>query len=602
MVDGDGVPRKCRKADDSCDGPGWSGREFQDGSGDDGRFITFMGTPMELPDYDRQKLELADILRTVSSALPEAAKKTLDEPIRALFARLAEDRFNLVVVGRFSRGKTSLMNAILGTDRLPTGIVPLTSVITAVSYGSTERVRLTFEGGGYGKDIAVDELPSYITQQGNPGNVRRVKVAEVQLPSEILRRGFYFVDTPGLGSPIPESTRTTESFLPEADAFLLVTGYESPLSDDELDLLREALPSARRTFVIVNKHDTVRPADRQQALTYVHDQLENLFGENAPKVFSVSARDGLEAKLSGDQARLEESGVATLEETLIHFLVGEKQTQFLLRLCDRVEAVIHQVSEGGDSQTWIKQLDTLRRELGAEQGELPRRSPSYTARHIRPGATDIVPMCQICEAVDRRCFDFLCHYQHDLLVNPARRRALSRQGGLCSLHTWQYASMAGIRDIGVAYAPFLERSAELLNRISGEAHPPAELATVIEALHPSRESCDICRVCDEAESEAVTAIANRLNGASGEVASLSAICLRHLPRLLAAIDDPDRARAVLAREADLFGRVAEDMKRYALKFDAIRRPLASEAEGRASARGVRLVAGNMNMSFAKRTD
>ena len=101
MVDGDGVPRKCRKADDSCDGPGWSGREFQDGSGDDGRFITFMGTPMELPDYDRQKLELADILRTVSSALPEAAKKTLDEPIRALFARLAEDRFNLVVVGRF---------------------------------------------------------------------------------------------------------------------------------------------------------------------------------------------------------------------------------------------------------------------------------------------------------------------------------------------------------------------------------------------------------------------------------------------------------------------------------------------------------------------
>ena len=92
---------------------------------------------MDLRDYERVKFELAEILRTV----PYEASQT--GRLREVFSRLAEDRFNLVVVGRFSRGKTSLMNALLGMDRLPTGVVPLTSVITTVGYGSEERVSST---------------------------------------------------------------------------------------------------------------------------------------------------------------------------------------------------------------------------------------------------------------------------------------------------------------------------------------------------------------------------------------------------------------------------------------------------------------------------
>jgi hypothetical protein len=102
----------------------------------------------DLSTYEKIKFELADIARFA------AAKDTRHGGERYavfldFFARLAEDRFNIVVVGRFNRGKTSLMNAILATDRLPTGLVPLTSVITSVSYGSSERVHLEFERGGW---------------------------------------------------------------------------------------------------------------------------------------------------------------------------------------------------------------------------------------------------------------------------------------------------------------------------------------------------------------------------------------------------------------------------------------------------------------------
>ena len=74
---------------------------------------------MNLHDYEQAKFHLADILRAAATGIRSHADPR-QETVRELFARLAADRFNLVVVGRFSRGKTSLMNAILGMNRLPT--------------------------------------------------------------------------------------------------------------------------------------------------------------------------------------------------------------------------------------------------------------------------------------------------------------------------------------------------------------------------------------------------------------------------------------------------------------------------------------------------
>jgi predicted GTPase len=109
---------------------------------------------MDLREYEQKKFAIAEILRAASHAIPDEHKEHR-ERLQELFTRLAEDRFNLVVVGRFSRGKTSLMNAILGTDRLPTGIAPLTSVITTVTYGTKEQAILKFE-----KRILNQEVPS----------------------------------------------------------------------------------------------------------------------------------------------------------------------------------------------------------------------------------------------------------------------------------------------------------------------------------------------------------------------------------------------------------------------------------------------------------
>jgi hypothetical protein len=126
----------------------------------------------DLSEYERTKFELADIVRDASARV---SRNT--DPIYAdfldLFARLGENRFNLVVAGRFSRGKTSPMNAILRLDRLPTGIAPLTSVITTVGYGSSESVQIEPQRGGLPFTIRMEEIAHYITERG----IRTLKVS-----------------------------------------------------------------------------------------------------------------------------------------------------------------------------------------------------------------------------------------------------------------------------------------------------------------------------------------------------------------------------------------------------------------------------------------
>jgi predicted GTPase len=122
---------------------------------------------MDLRGYEQSKFAIAEILRSAASMVAND-RTNRAEQLQCLFARLAEDRFNLVVVGRFSRGKTSLMNAMLGSDQLPIGITPLTSVITAVTYGTEELAVLKYASKILPKKIPLEALPQYITQQGNP--------------------------------------------------------------------------------------------------------------------------------------------------------------------------------------------------------------------------------------------------------------------------------------------------------------------------------------------------------------------------------------------------------------------------------------------------
>jgi small GTP-binding protein len=293
-------------------------------------------------DYARLKLDLATIVRSLLHVAERSKDDTSIHDCRRVLARLAEDRFNLAIMGQFSRGKSSLMNALLGSEKLPTGILPLTSVITTVTYGETERVLLQRDGWRCPEEIRLDQLAEYVTQDRNPGNEKRVVLAEVQLPNELLRLGVHFVDTPGVASSILANTRTTRQFLPEADAVILVTSFDSPMTEGEVTFLREVRDHVRKVFIVVNKLDLAETPERGPVLDAVRTTVLEVLTESQPEVFAVSARQALRAKQCGSNEELAQSGFPALETALSEFLRTGKSREFFLRAADRTTQICRQ--------------------------------------------------------------------------------------------------------------------------------------------------------------------------------------------------------------------------------------------------------------------
>jgi len=554
---------------------------------------------MDLKTYEQIKFELAELIRSgqlIASEREQDSNRRYDaeRPWRALLTRLAEDRFTVVVAGRFSRGKSSLMNAVLGMDRLPTGIVPLTSVITYVRYGTSEKVLLNYEGTRLRGEATLQELPEYVTEKGNPGNIKKIHSAEIQLQAEILRRGFFFVDTPGLGSAIFENTKTTERFIPEIDVLILVTSYESPLSEDEMRFLHYALASVGAVFIVINKQDTVPPDSRAEIIQYVQKTAQSVLGNKAVPPFSVSARDGLAAKQAGDAGRLRDSGVLDFETELVEFLANNRAQMFLSSMCDRT-LVEMQTLLGPEADSLVPKLQALRQQIdpnvSGEPGAL--NQTSFESRAAAVLGRENVGTCEVCKAVMGKTMKFLARYQYDLSTRPRRQEQHAKDGGFCPLHTWHYEQVASPRGVCTAYPALLNLMAEKLRHLAtnGTQEPNDFSSPLLESR------CPACQIRWATEDQAVASIISRASESpQPDRLPLSTLCLPHLQLVLRCTKSESVRKLLLYREAALMERIAEDMQRYTIKHDALRRDLASSEEHNSYLLALQLLVGHRSVN------
>ncbi len=559
-----------------------------------------------LRNYDRMRLDLASLIQSAFHLIDQKSDPEAYQQCRDLLTSLAEDRFTLAVVGQFNRGKSSLMNAVLGLDRLPVGIVPLTSVITKVSYGNPDRVLIEFRGSSLKDEIPLDRLAEYVTETGNPGNQKQIAAAEVQLPSDFLRRGLFFVDTPGIGSAIEANTATTEQFLPQADSVIFVTSFDSPLGQAELDFLQKVREHVRKIFLIVNKSDLVTPEQRDQVLSFIRQRLEREAGLREPRLFAVSTLVGLEAKLSGSGEQLAQSGLPGLEENLVEFLTTEKTGEFLFRMCERALLLLGELrsetstsEHEGTFENLIGRLLHLREELS---GKVQDKESHTTVPRLetRPRSEAelmeaVQQPCRVCSSVADAMMKFMAKFQYQIFANESERTVLARRGGLCPLHTWQYAEIASPHGISASYPQVLK---ELSSRLSDLARfeAPGGLNDRARELMARPETCRACQKQAAAEKKVLDEALATLNASNDQRApKLPVLCLAHLSALLNQLPNENLARELLDFEAALFERLAENMERYALRHDALRRNLNSGDERVAYHRGLSQLVGDKRL-------
>jgi len=222
----------------------------------------------------------------------EAGAESIAQEAHALAERLREGRFYVACVGQFKRGKSTLLNALVGAPVLPIGVVPVTAVVTILRHGQGNSARVRLEGKDW-QSIEVSALAAYVSEEGNPENSKGVAGVEVFTPSPLLASGMCLVDTPGIGSVFAGNTEATRAFVPHVDAALVVLGADPPLSGDELALAGQIAKQCPDLLFALNKADRLSDAERQEAVDFTRRILSERLGRAAVPLYEVSATERL---------------------------------------------------------------------------------------------------------------------------------------------------------------------------------------------------------------------------------------------------------------------------------------------------------------------
>jgi len=246
--------------------------------------------------------------------------------------RLLEGRFHLAVLGQFKRGKSTLLNALLGEVVLPTAIVPLTAIPTFVRSGQTCSAKIIFEdekapmeNKACDSKELVNFVSKYVTETANPANQLMVQQVEIFHPAEILRNGVVLIDTPGIGSTFRHNTEATLNFLPQCDAAMFLVSADPPITEVEIEFLKQVRRKVPRLFFILNKIDYLTEQEKQEILAFIKKVLmEQTKLDHDINIFCVSARLGLKARQENDKKLWSQSGLDEVETYLVNFLAHEK--------------------------------------------------------------------------------------------------------------------------------------------------------------------------------------------------------------------------------------------------------------------------------------
>ncbi|MEW6408705.1 MAG: dynamin family protein [Nitrospirota bacterium] len=261
-------------------------------------------------------------------------------PCEELKEKVKSNTFNLVVLGQFKRGKTTFINALLGAEILPVAVVPLTSIGTILKYGEALRIRVYFNDGRMG-EIKPESLPQYVTEKGNPKNEKNVKEVVITYPSPYLKDGVRLIDTPGVGSVYQHNTDVAYQYLPKSDAAFFLLSVDQPVSQTELDFLKDVREYSDRIFFLQNKADYVSPEDLNESIEFSKKVIEDVMNCDV-RIFPLSAKLALDGKLSGSKELLEKSFLPAFEKTLNTFLMEEKGKVLLISVSNTLLRVLSQ--------------------------------------------------------------------------------------------------------------------------------------------------------------------------------------------------------------------------------------------------------------------
>lgn len=242
-----------------------------------------------LEHHKSAKREIINRFNQLADVADGVGMVTLARDIRTTrIPKLEAERFHLVVLGEFNHGKSTFVNALLGSEILPTGITPTTASINHVVWAQNPTAKVMLLTGE-SQFLDTAQIKDWVTVAG--GRADEVAFVEVGYSSDLLKNNVVLVDTPGVNDLNEQRAEVTYGYVPRADAVLFLLDAGQALKDSEQEFLRSrVLENARDRLIFVLGKMDMLSADEKTAVTdYVKQNLAKMMPD--PVVFPLSARD-----------------------------------------------------------------------------------------------------------------------------------------------------------------------------------------------------------------------------------------------------------------------------------------------------------------------
>ncbi|MGZ6695749.1 MAG: dynamin family protein [Solirubrobacteraceae bacterium] len=353
--------------------------------------------------------------------------------------RLQRARCNVVVLGAFKRGKSTLLNALLETDVLPAGVLPLTSAATVVREGEGEGLLVHFD------DDRTEEHPlcalrEFATEPGNAGNARGVTQVEVTLAHPLLTDGLQLVDTPGIASVHRHNTRAAYDVLGRVDAALCVMSADQPLADAELELFEAAAGRAGRMLWVLTKVDQLTAEECAQAVAFVAGVLcDRGLADEPPDILPVSAVDG--TGLDELHCLLRDLALAARDEVVPQAVARSAQRAAidLVRSCELEERALE--LPAADLRARAATLEQRLAELQAAWADATDLMQRRTARLLEDRVN--APLLAYAASNDPQLQAQLAAHAADLAAQPPRALAVALAAWIDETVRTTFSDVAG---------------------------------------------------------------------------------------------------------------------------------------------------------------
>ncbi|MCB8978015.1 MAG: dynamin family protein [Ardenticatenaceae bacterium] len=288
---------------------------------------------------DAQQLEIDDIKEQIKQgkntllyfledlnakfeAVASLASEVDYHEVAQVLSRL--DRFQLpikiAIVGEFCCGKTTLLNALLNENLLPTDFIPNTKILTDVIFGKTQKIQVRdFSGMIAPKEIDRETLINEYSFQVDDYATNEKIYIQIETPNPFLADGIQLSDNPG----IQPSSYVYSAILKQADIIIIVAQIDPGIGSREVDFLQSlfSIIQPENVFIVLNKIDTLR-YDLSEALKFqkrlVDVKIKNITSLHEKRFFAISALEALKARsvTPADTEKIKESRILDFEREL----------------------------------------------------------------------------------------------------------------------------------------------------------------------------------------------------------------------------------------------------------------------------------------------